>query len=188
MAPNEKDKKPQKPDAEAPSHGRWWIERRTRRDRERAPRPPGDGNVAGASFYSVAAGYDQNTARTRLTDLNLKLLAEGNPPTDGWGYLQMTTGRFPARTFERIKRALPLPNGVRALAVDSGVSLRVILATERPGQRLLELRFGEESSFDAWVEGEWVYEAIFHRLPDALKAAPTFLTRYLPTPRGTPVR
>jgi hypothetical protein len=114
-----------------------------------------------------------------LTDLNLKLLAEGDPPPDGWGYLQMTEERFPKRRFEQIQRAVPLALGVRALAVDSGTSMRVILTGTPPGERLLELRFGDESSFDAWVRGEWVEEALFQRFPDALRAAGDFVVRYL---------
>jgi hypothetical protein len=172
----ERDAKPP-PEVEQ-LHSRWWIDQG--KPRERAVRKGPDENVAGASFFRVGIGYDQETARSRLTDLNLKLLAEGNPPVAGWGYLQMTAERFSARTFEEIQRAVPLRPGVRALAVDSGVSLRVILTGEPTGEVLLELRYGEESSFDAWVRGEWVEEAVFRRLRDALRTTPAFVSNYFP--------
>jgi hypothetical protein len=91
----------------------------------------------------------------------------------------MTEERFSQKTLERIKDTVALPPGGRALAVDSGVSLRVILTGQPSGERLVELRFGEESSFDAWVDGEWVDEALFGRLQEALKAAPAFVAKHL---------
>ena len=168
----------EKQDKDAQLHSRWWIDQGKPRERDQ-PKGP-DENVAGASFFRVGIGYDQETARTRLTDLNLKLLAEGQVPDEGWGYLQMTPERFSSRTFDQIKRAVPLGPRVRALAVDSGVSLRVIVTGHPIGDRLLELRFGEETSFDAWVSGEWMEEAVFRRLREALRAAPRFVTHYFP--------
>ena len=167
-------------DKDSSAQRRWWIDQG--KARERKALPSNDKPTGGASFFQAGIGYDQDTARSRLTDLNLKLLAEGAPPENGWGYLQMTPDRFPTRTLEQIKRAVPLGPGVRALAVDSGVSLRVILTGNPQGERLLELRFGEQSSFDAWVSGEWVEEALFERLPEALRAAGAFVTQYLPGP------
>jgi hypothetical protein len=165
---------------------RWWVDQGKARDR--AARAPGTDALAGASFFRIGRDYDQERARARLTDLNLKLLAEGNPPPDGWGYLQMTTERFPEATYERIKKAVPLPPGACALAVDSHTSLRVILTGQPPGARLLELSFGEESSFDAWVRGEWVQEALFANLNKALRAAPQFVREYLAGSRGEEIQ
>jgi hypothetical protein len=167
----------EKANGEPVLHTRWWIDQGKARERQ-SPKPA-TGDVAGASFFRAGIGYDQDTARSRLTDLNLKLLEEGSPPEQGWGYLQMTPERFSPRTFEQIKRAIPLGPGIRALAVDSGVSLRVILTGTPAGACLLELRFGQESSFDAWVEGEWVQEAVFPTLRDALRAATSFVRHYL---------
>ncbi len=161
-------------------HTRWWIDQG--KARERQSQKPVAGEVAGASFFRVGLGYDQDTARTRLTDLNLKLLEEGKTPPEGWGYLQMTPERFSPRMLDQIKRAIPLGPGIRALAVDSGVSLRVILTGTPLGARLLELRFGEESSFDAWVQGEWVREVVFSNLREAIRATTAFVSHYLTSP------
>ena len=177
MAERAKNDPSTKQDADTKLHTRWWIDQG--KPREQASRPAAAEPAVGASFYTVAKGYSQDVARSRLTDLNLKLFQEGNPPPDGWGYMQMTPDRFPAKRLEQIQHAISLPPGVRAVAVDSGVSLRVILTGEPPGERLIELRFGEDSSFDAWVRGEWVGEAMFDRLPTALRAAGRFVTTYM---------
>jgi hypothetical protein len=169
-----------------PVENRWWVDQG--KARERAARAPLGDEVAGAAFFRVGRDYDQERARTRLTDLNLKLLEEGNPPPGGWGYLQMTPERFAEKTRERIKRAIPLPPGARALAVDSGTSLRIILTSETTGERLIELRFGDESSFDAWVHGEWVAEALFRNLEEALRAAPAFVTEHFTGSHGEEFR
>jgi len=174
MPENEKPEKDASPEAKLQE--RWWVDQG--KPRERARPAPAE-VIAGASFYKIAEGYSQDVARKRLTDLNLKLLQEGNPPPDGWATLELTPDRFPAKKADQIKAMVQLPPGGRALAIDSGVSLRVILTGDPPGERLLELRFGEESSFDAWIRGEWVYEALFDRLKAALKAAPAFIQEYL---------
>jgi hypothetical protein len=168
-------------EADGGTRQRWWIDQG--KPREAAPRGEATTALAGAAFFRAGIGYDQETARSRLTDLNMKLLAEGAPPADGWAHLQMTEERFPARRFEQIQRAVPLGPGVHALAVDSGVSLRVLLTGDPRGERLIELRFGEESSFDAWIRGDWVEEALFQRFADALRAAPDFVRRHLPQGR-----
>lgn len=170
-----------KPEGDA-LHSRWWVD--YGKPRERVSPPEGRETTVGASFFAAATGYEQQTATECLTDLNLKLLEEGNPPPDGWGYLRMTEDRFPGKILEQIKCAVPLPPGACAVAVDSGVSLRVILTGQPKGERLVELRFSEESSFDAWVNGEWVGEALFRQLPDALTAAPSFVAQYLGQPSG----
>jgi len=174
MAVREKEGKDS---AGADLHTRWWVDHGT--PRERAARRVEREATTADSFFRAAAGYNQEVARTLLTDLNLKLLEEGSPPPGGWGYLRLTSERFSQEAFEQIKRAVQVPPGARALAVDSGVSLRVILTGTPPGERLLELRFSEESSFDAWLRGEWVGEAVFKQMREALSAAPAFVARHL---------
>ena len=169
-----------KPDRDAELYNRWWVDHG--KPRERAVPPAGSDATLVSSFFREAAGYNQDVARNSLTDLNLRLLEEGNPPPDGWAYLRMTEEQFSQKTLEQIKGTVALPPGGRALAVDSGVSLRVILTGQPTGERLVELRFGEESSFDAWVDGEWVGEALFGGLQEALKAAPAFVAKHLGCP------
>jgi len=174
--------KEDKQEADVGPATRWWVDHGN--PRERVVRSESGKATVGSSLFQAATGYNQEVAHGCLTDLNLRLLEEGNPPSDGWGYLAMTPERFPGKTLEQIRRTVPLPPGARALAVDSGVSLRVILTGQPAGERLVELRFGEESSFDAWVNGEWVGEALFQHLQEALKAAPAFAAKHLGSSGG----
>ena len=48
----------------------------------------------------------------------------------------------------------------------------------------MEIRLGDDNSFDAWVRGEWVREAFFRHFHDALRRAPALLREYLTTDRA----
>jgi len=165
-------------DPQARAYTRWWIDEGKERERARnkaAERPP-----SGERFFGVVRGYDQAAAHARLTDLNLTLLREANPAPDEIAYLGMTRERFPSERFEQVKKAIRLPPGARAVAVDSGNSLRLIATGTPPGERLIELRFSlQDSSFDAWIAGEWVAERVFQRADEALREAPGFVREYL---------
>ena len=73
------------------------------------------------------------------------------------------------------------------MLVDSGEALRAIITGHPVGERLVEVRIGAESSFDAWVYGEWVYEASFRNADEALRRAPRLVREYLTTRRGAPI-
>jgi hypothetical protein len=52
--------------------------------------------------------------------------------------------------------------------------------TDHPlSERILEFNFIDEASFDCWIRGEWVCEAIFKDKHVLLQQAPTLLQRYL---------
>ena len=134
---------------------RWWVEtgdkRRERTAPVAAPAPP-----VGSKFYRSGIGFNQETARSRLTDLNLKLLMQANPPTGGWGYVQLAETTFPERERERIKDQITVPPYARAVLVDCGRSVRVLVTGTPLGQRILDLTLGDNPSFDCWIDGEWV--------------------------------
>ena len=71
------------------------------------------------------------------------------------------------------------------MLVDSGTSVRAIITADPPGERLVEVRLGDESSFDAWVGGEWVREALFRDFDEGLRRAPALVREYLTTARAT---
>ena len=48
----------------------------------------------------------------------------------------------------------------------------------------MEVRLGDESSFDAWVRGEWVREALFSSFGEALRQVPGLVREYLETDRA----
>jgi len=95
--------------------------------------------------------------------------------------------RVPEERIAKIRSALPLPPHGRGVLVDSGESVRAI-ATGRPlGERLVEIRLGRESSFDAWVFGEWVREESFRTFEEAIRKVPRLMREYLTTDRGAPI-
>lgn len=165
---------------------RWWV--------DQGKEPRGGGVVErpppqfGKTFFRSGDGFEQERARLRLTDSNLKWLEEANPPANGWAYVQVLPGeRTPEQRLERVKGAVRLPPGGRGVLVDSGISLRAIVTASPPGERLLELRLGDDASLDVWVHGEWVREVIFRGFDDALRRAPALVREYLTTARGASI-
>jgi hypothetical protein len=161
---------------------RWWVDSGTglarRRsagaDAESRPRP-----IVGERLFRVGRDFDQDRARARLSESHLDLLREGNPPENGWAYLAMTNERSRDDLVARVKQLVRLPRGARAVMVDSGVSLRIIATGRTIGERFVEITLGGESSFDAWVRGEWVHERVFRSRERALREASGVLQRFL---------
>jgi len=161
---------------------RWWVDQGKDAKGNPIPRPPAQ---FGHRFFRTGEGFEQDRARLRLTDSNLKWLEEGSPPADGWSVLHaLAAERVPPARIEKVKAALALPPGSRGVLIDSGTSVRAIITGEPVGERLVEVRLGEESSFDAWVNGEWVREALFRNFDEGLRRAPALVREYLATSRA----
>lgn len=158
---------------------RWWVDLGGT-EKVKVTRAPGP---AGSQFFAVAHDFEQERARERLTDNNLKLLTAADPPEAGWGYVQLAETAYPERELERIKKLVPLPPYARAVLVDCGRSVRILVTGTPPGERLLELALGEAPSFDCWVRNEWVQEALFDDADKALRALQRFIREYL-SPEG----
>jgi len=158
---------------------RWWVET-TPKQRQKPTRPAGP---AGMSFFTVAHDFEQDRARERLTDNNLKLLQQGNPEEGQWGYVQLAETKYPERELERLKQLIALPPYARGVICDSGRTIRVLITGTPVGERLLELALGESPSFDCWVDGDWVREELFDDVNSALKAFRKYLRDYL-SPEG----
>lgn len=146
---------------------RWWVETKVADKKKAAEEPAERQEFAGLQFFRAAKGFDQEVARTRLTDLNMKLLVSGNPPEGGWGYVSLAETTHPERDTERIKESVHLPSYARAVLVDCGRSVRILVTGTPIGDRILDLTLSDKPSFDAWVFGEWVREIVF---PDRRKA------------------
>jgi len=164
-------------DKKAPSsENRWWVEQGKSRERTK---PEELQTAVGASFFRCVEGYDQEQACKNLTDLNLTLLAQADPVPGEWAYLPLTEHHCSTKEIEKVKRALPLPTDARAVLVDSGLSLRAIIADGPANERVLEFNFIEEASFDCWLHGEWVCEEVFDDKHKLLQRAAALLRRYL---------
>jgi hypothetical protein len=162
---------------------RWWVD--TGDKRREAPKRPG--GPAGSGFYRSAIGFEQETARARLTDLNMKILVDANPPEGEWSYVRLAETTFDEDKRERIKARVPLAAYARGVVVDCGRSLRLLVTGTPIGERILDLTLGEAPSFDGWIEGEWVRELVFRSSDEALRAAPALIEEFL-SPQGIAYR
>ena len=158
---------------------RWWVD--TGKTKEHArPAVTGERPPIGSKFFDIGYEFDQDRARTRLTDINLKFLEEAKPAAGEWAMLRMVPNHsVPAAELERMKRRLALPPDARGVIVDSGRSVRFIITGDPIGERILEFTLGEESSFDCWIRGDWVREELFGSLDDAWAKARPYVGQYL---------
>jgi hypothetical protein len=163
---------------------RWWVDQQ-KIDSDGLVRPEAK---YGGRFFRTGDGYDQDIAQRRLTDLNYKWFLEVECEPGVWSVIQtLSKQRVPPPRLEKIRRALSLPEGVLGVLVDSGEAVRAIATTQPVGERLVEVRLGRDSTFDAWVRGEWVREEAFRSFEQALRRAPRLLREYLMTARAEPI-
>lgn len=162
---------------------RWWVDQQ--RDAKGHPIEQPRVQLA---FFRSGAGFDQDRAQRRLTDLNLKWFNEASAPPGEWAVLHLLEReRFPEPRLQKVKAAFSPPRDGRGVLVDSGTSVRAIVTSNPVGERLVEVRLGADSSFDAWVHGEWVREVLFRGFDDALRRGPALVREYLTTRRGAPI-
>jgi hypothetical protein len=74
---------------------------------------------------------------------------------------------------------LPLPPGARAIVIDAGYSLRVVITGEPVGERYVDINFTEAPSLDFWVKGQLVDEQVFSNVGEALRRIKPDLVKYL---------
>ena len=172
-----------KPGGTGPTvENRWWVDTGKTTEPARVV-PKGERPPVGSRFFDIGYEFDQERAKQRLTDSNLKILDEVDPAANEWRLVHMVPNEsVPSGQIERIKRRLPLPPGARGVIVDCGRSVRFVLTGDPVGERVLEFTLGEESSFDCWIRGEWVREELFRDLDDALRNARPIVGRYLGPP------
>lgn len=154
----------------------WWVEEQ--KSRERA-NPSERLAPAGASFFKTVEDYDQVQAEKNLTDLNAQLLAQADPEPGAWGYVALLEKKSSQREIDKVKRAMPLSPNLRGALVDSGLSLRAIVADTQELGLLMEFNFIQEASFDCWIRNEWVSEQVFRGKNELLKRSERLLKRYL---------
>lgn len=159
---------------------KWWVDK-TGVDKAPEAKPlPGP---AGSKFFAAGRDFDQEKARERLTDANLKLIETASPSEGNWSYVQLADTPYPERELDRIKNLVALPAYARGVIVDCGRSVRLLVTGTPSGERLLELTLGEEPSFDCWIRGEWVGEGVFKDAERALASLRGYIDEYL-SPEG----
>ncbi|MDX2170394.1 MAG: hypothetical protein SF182_25200 [Deltaproteobacteria bacterium] len=160
---------------------RWWVDTGDKK-KERAA-PPQPVSTVGRRFYRTGVGFDQDKARTRLSDNNRRILEEANPADGEWAYLLLADKPHNQQNRERIQAQVTLPPYARGVVVDCGRTLRLLVTGTPPGERILDLTLGDTPSFDCWIEGDWVRERVFRDQRSALGALRRFIPELL-SPEG----
>jgi hypothetical protein len=170
------DEKPQ-----AFDETKWWIDRGPAvKEREKAATP--ERGIIEKWAYNLLKNYNQDQAAKNLVDINTKLLQGLSVAPCEWGYYSLEIGNYPAEKLSRIKNGLTLPPGSRALVIDAGYSVRIIITSEPIGERYVDINFTDAPSLDYWVGGQLVEERVFPNIGEALKRIRPELPRYLDRP------
>jgi hypothetical protein len=142
------------------------------------------------AFYQVARDYDQDRAKEDLTDNNLRIAREANPPQGGWAYVAMTEQHAPPNVIKRVKDEFRIPREARGIVLDHGRVVRLLICGPQLEDWMLDITLGDEPSVDAYVWSVMFRERIFPRAEDALRQARKWAINLLqfPPPRDEPFR
>jgi len=160
---------------------KWWIDRGPVKEREKETQL-GRGIIE-KWVYEMLKDYHQEQAVRSVVDINQRILKQLAVPPGEWGYLCLGVGTYPPGKLEKIKSSLQLPSNARALVIDAGYSVRVLITAEPVAERLVDINFTEAPSLDYWVAGELVEERLFSTVEDALKKLRGSLPSYLSSPK-----
>ncbi len=170
---------------------RWWVETTVKKPRRGAktdqdlPKLP-----VAMGFYSVAADYDQGRAKEDLTDNNLRIIREANPPQGGWVDVAMTEQRCPEAVVKRVKDEFRIPREARGIVLDHGRLMRLLICGPQFEDWSIDITLTEAPSVDVYVWGTMYRERLFKNAEDALRQARRWaidLLRY-PPERDEPFR
>ena len=156
---------------------KWWIDTGTKQRSETGEREPI--GVIERWAFELLKDYRQEQALRNIVDINSQVLRELGNNEDRWVYLSLGVGEFPLKRLNYIKDSLRLPRYARALAIDAGYSIRILLTGDPPGEKVLDINFTEAPSLDYWIDGELVEEQMFRSIEDALKRLRNSVHRYL---------
>jgi hypothetical protein len=159
---------------------KWWIDRGPIKERQKHHEKVqlGQGLIE-QWVYGLLHDYSQDQAVKNVVDINKQLVPEFTGGPGEWSHLSLGVGNFPAGKMAKIKGMLKLPGYARALVIDAGYSVRVLVTGEPVGEKLVDLNFTEVPSMDYWVRGELVEERLFSNLDEALRRMRGSLHRYL---------
>jgi len=158
---------------------KWWIDTGIRRGQEPAEREPK--GVIERWAFELLKDYRQERALQNIVNINGQVLRELGNNDERWVYVSLGVGEFPTKRLNHIKDALRIPRYARALAVDAGYSVRILITGDPPGEKLLDINFTESPSLDYWIHGDLVEEQMFRSIDDALKRLRNSVHRYLRT-------
>jgi hypothetical protein len=156
---------------------KWWIDRGPVKERDKAAAPAN--GIVERWAIELLKGYNQDLAAKNLVDINCKILGSLSVAAGEWGYYSLDVGTYPADKLAKVKSGLALPPGGRAIVIDAGYSLRVLITGEPVGERYVDINFTDAPSLDYWVNGQLVHEELFSNLGEALRRIKADLPGYL---------
>jgi hypothetical protein len=159
---------------------KWWIDRGPVKEREKES-ALGRGIIEKWT-YNLLKDYRQDQAVRNVVDINPRVLKDLSVAPGEWGYLSLEVGKYSENGLAKIKSFLSLPSQARALVIDAGYSVRVMITGEPIGATLMDINFTEAPSLDYWINGELVEERLFYSVDDALKRLRGALPGYLNPP------
>jgi hypothetical protein len=159
---------------------KWWIDRGPVKEREK-PAAQVKGIVEQWAT-ELLKGYNQDLAAKNLVDINSKILGSLSIGAGEWAYYSLDIGTYPPDKLSRIRNGMPLPRGARAILIDAGYSLRVVITGEPVGERYVDINFTDAPSLDYWVKGQLVHEQVFANVGEALRRIKPELPGYLKAP------
>ncbi|MBI4522957.1 MAG: hypothetical protein HY695_03985 [Deltaproteobacteria bacterium] len=156
---------------------KWWIERGPVKER---PKEPYVGRgIIEKWAQALLKDYNQDQASRNVVDINRRVLHQAPLEPGQWGYVSLGVGNYSAAGLAKIKNSFKLPQTARAVIVDAGYSVRVLITDEPIGERIIDINFTPAPSLDYWVSGELVEEKTFSSIDDALKKLKTLVPTYL---------
>jgi hypothetical protein len=177
---------PNKPTVE----NRWWVETIVKKPKKNVQAAPLPQLPVAMGFYSVARDYEQDRAKEHLTDNNLRIAREADPPQGGWVYLAMTEEHYPQHLVKRVKEEFRIPREARGIVLDHGRLVRLLVCGPQLEDWMLDVTLTEEPSVDVYVWNTMYRERLFKRAEDALRQARRWAINLLqnPPPRDEPFR
>jgi len=156
---------------------KWWIDRGPVKEREKQT-ALGRGIIEKWT-YELLKDYRQEQAVKNVVDINPRTLKDIRQAPLGWSYVSLGVGTYPPERLEKIKKALALPALARALLIDAGYSVRLLITGEPVGERLLDINFTEGPSLDFFINNELIEEKLFPNLEVTLRNLQHTLASYL---------
>jgi len=170
---------------EAEEESKWWIDRGPKK-REANVAEEGQKGIIERWAFELLKDYQQERALKNIVNINQHALAELDAGGKRWGYVSLGVGRFPQKRLNHIREALRIPRYARAVVIDAGYSVRLLVTGDPPGERVVDINFTEAPSMDYWVNNELIEERLFNSVDEALRRLRQSLHRYLRKSRFNP--
>ena len=169
---------------------RWWVETNVKRPKQTKSELEMPQLPVAMSFYAVGKDYDQDRAKDDLTDNNLRIAREANPPQGDWVYVPMTEEHCPPRMLTRVKEEFRIPREARGIVLDHGRLMRLLICGPGIEDWMIDVTLSDEPSVDVYVWSVMQRERLFKRAEEALKQARRWAINLLQHPplRDEPFR